>query len=39
MSTTFTDTDVNNCFSIYNTDTERLVISFNTIKNGWKLNS
>ena len=38
MSTTFTDTDVNNCFSIYNTDTERLVISFNTTKNGWKLN-
>ena len=32
MSTTFTDTDVNNCFRIYNTDTERLVISFNTTK-------
>ena len=29
---------MNNCFSIYNTDIERLVISFNTTKNGWKLN-
>ena len=34
MSTTLNDTEVNNCFSIYQTDTKNWFNSFNIPKNG-----
>ena len=33
----FTDTEVNNCFSIYHRETQKSVISANILKSGWDL--